>query len=706
MITLDLSILNQKGTPMFYSDTLALRPAFGIAGRIFIDIASPYGIYRDTGSAWVQIAVGTAGTGTITGGGTINTIAMFTPSGTAVGDSKITQLASDITIDANVYVTNGDINLPANNTVGGTTYAIQQVMATNDSWGIYGNSVAIDQGELVFELADNGSSFNPAGQRYRFHYEAVSSGANKDVLIIDYNLSFFTTAISLLHTHTGLTGAVNPYGEQIAVNNTYNAGITWTDLLACFNTSSLQTNNWSGSATFGNASYTANNLNLSSIIFLAAGSTITNTQASGGIRAWANQILQLRIDGTNNGTYTHYANSAVYGDFASSTARFTFTNRYGYLVNDLDEYSAGHTYTNRWAFYNAGINDNNYFAGKTAFGSTTLTASAQVAITSTTKGFLLPRMTNAQRIAIVSPVVGLMVYCTDATEGTYEYVSTGWRIINSAGGVGMSIGGTITGATLGSILFVGASSVLAQNNGNFFWDNTNARLGIGITAPTQKLDVVGAVKSSIDSYFNSVRVGTGAFTTDTDTACGRNALLVNSSAIHNSAFGYNTLQAITSGGYNTALGSQALQGMSTGTQNVAVGQQTLFSSNGTGNVAVGMTSLINLGTGDYNVSIGYEAGRNPIFLGTGSNNIYIGYRSGPTTNTESNRTFIGTSTTTSTYLEGNLLIGSKTDSGQKAQITGTVRINGQTAVSAGGSAGLHLILNLDGTNYKIALLNV
>jgi hypothetical protein len=75
--------------------------------------------------------------------------------------------------------------------------------------------------------------------------------------------------------------------------------------------------------------------------------------------------LQLRINGTNNGTYTNYANSVVYGDFASSTARFTITNRYGYLVNDLDEYSAGHTYTNRWAFYNAGVNDNNYFAGKT-----------------------------------------------------------------------------------------------------------------------------------------------------------------------------------------------------------------------------------------------------------------------------------------------------------------------------------------------------
>jgi len=365
MITLDLSILNQKGTPMFYSDSLANRPNFGIEGRIFIDIASPYGIYRDTGTAWQQIAVGSAGGGTITGGGTINTIAMFTPTGTAVGNSKISQSGSDITIDANVYVTNGNINLPANNTVGGTTYKIQQVMATNDGWSIYGNAVASDQGEVVFEVSDNGASFNPAGQRYRFHYEAVSSGSNKDVLILDYNLSSFTTAINVAHTHTGLAGATNPYGEQIAVTNTFNAGITWTALLACFNTSSLQTNNWNGSATFGNGSYTTNNLNLSSITFNAAGSTITNTQASGGARAWANQILQLRIDGTNNGTYTHYANSAVYGDYASSTARLIITNRYGYLVNDLDEYSAGHTYTNRWAFYNAGLNDNNYFAGKT-----------------------------------------------------------------------------------------------------------------------------------------------------------------------------------------------------------------------------------------------------------------------------------------------------------------------------------------------------
>jgi hypothetical protein len=96
-------------------------------------------------------------------------------------------------------LTNGNINLPANNTVGGTTYKIQQVMATNDGWSIYGNTVAIDQGEVVFEVTDNGASFSPAGQRYRFHYEATSSGTSKDVLIIDYTLASFTTAIDVNH---------------------------------------------------------------------------------------------------------------------------------------------------------------------------------------------------------------------------------------------------------------------------------------------------------------------------------------------------------------------------------------------------------------------------------------------------------------------------------------------------------------------------
>jgi hypothetical protein len=62
-------------------------------------------------------------------------------------------------------------------------------------------------------------------------------------------------------------------------------------------------------------------------------------------------------------------------------------------------------------------------------GHTSQSASAILQADSTTKGFLPPRMTNTQRTNIVSPAIGLMVYCTDATEGLYVYKSTGWTFI-------------------------------------------------------------------------------------------------------------------------------------------------------------------------------------------------------------------------------------------------------------------------------------
>ena len=62
-------------------------------------------------------------------------------------------------------------------------------------------------------------------------------------------------------------------------------------------------------------------------------------------------------------------------------------------------------------------------------GTTVDTASSILKLESTTKGFLPPRMTNAQRAAITSPAVGLMVYCTDTTEGVYVYKSTGWAML-------------------------------------------------------------------------------------------------------------------------------------------------------------------------------------------------------------------------------------------------------------------------------------
>lgn len=49
----------------------------------------------------------------------------------------------------------------------------------------------------------------------------------------------------------------------------------------------------------------------------------------------------------------------------------------------------------------------------------------------------------------------------------------------------VTVGTTVlTSGTTGSVLFVGAASVIQQDNANFFWDDTNNRFGLGNTATT------------------------------------------------------------------------------------------------------------------------------------------------------------------------------------------------------------------------------
>ncbi|MBF31849.1 MAG: hypothetical protein Unbinned1322contig1000_42 [Prokaryotic dsDNA virus sp.] len=65
------------------------------------------------------------------------------------------------------------------------------------------------------------------------------------------------------------------------------------------------------------------------------------------------------------------------------------------------------------------------------------------------------------------------------------------------------VGATLTGLTPGSVTFVGAADVIAEDNGNFFFDSGNTELGIGTAAPTAQLHIdganVGTVQLQIDS---------------------------------------------------------------------------------------------------------------------------------------------------------------------------------------------------------------
>lgn len=73
----------------------------------------------------------------------------------------------------------------------------------------------------------------------------------------------------------------------------------------------------------------------------------------------------------------------------------------------------------------------------------------------------------------------------------------------SAGTMPVSKGGTGNASyTTGSLLFSDGTSI-AQNNSKLFWDNSNARLGIGTNAPAVPLEVNGAVNASTLSLSNT-----------------------------------------------------------------------------------------------------------------------------------------------------------------------------------------------------------
>jgi hypothetical protein len=73
---------------------------------------------------------------------------------------------------------------------------------------------------------------------------------------------------------------------------------------------------------------------------------------------------------------------------------------------------------------------------ETIFGQDTITTNATSLVTmvSTTKGFLPPRMTSAQRTAIGSPATGLVVYQTDGSAGLYLRNSGAWVLLGSGTG--------------------------------------------------------------------------------------------------------------------------------------------------------------------------------------------------------------------------------------------------------------------------------
>jgi hypothetical protein len=351
----------------------------------------------------------------------------------------------------------------------------------------------------------------------------------------------------------------------------------------------------------------------------------------------------------------------------------------GLAVETIDNNQEGNIYT---VGEITGINTTGSLQGETWADGDVLYLSPTVA----------GRITNVKPIAPQHLVViGYVVYAHANNGKIYVKVMNGWEL-------GELHDVDTTGATAGQVL---------KYNGTIWAPSADAGVtGSGTTDYVAKFTGTGTIGNSIirvtgtdEAYVSTKSGGSDGGNLFVGTG-GQSVSGSGTDGAYNTSLGTGALSSLTSGAKNVIIGYGAGAQITSGYASVAIGYQALGTNNQSGNIGIGPQSLYNAtAVSGGNIAIGDSAGSlvtsgtNNILIGngntssgsgfvTGSNNISIGaYNLSSLITTSSNRTLIGTSSTTSTWLGGNLLLGSTTDAGQRLQVTGNVNFGGATGLT-------------------------
>lgn len=233
--------------------------------------------------------------------------------------------------------------------------------------------------------------------------------------------------------------------------------------------------------------------------------------------------------------------------------------------------------------------------------------------------------------------------------------------------------------------FIGNNSGRRNTTGS---DNVFIGQSAGLNNTTGALNTfIGSSSGALNNTggYNSF-IGYNAGTNNT--TGGSNVFIGTLSGLNNTTGGSNTFigqgagQNNTTGGNNTFFGQGAGQSNTTASFNTAIGITALFSNTTSGgNIAIGTNSgryIANGSTANTSTSQSIYIGENTKALADNqTNQIVIGNNS---TGLGSNTTVLGNSSTLTTAIYGNLLLGSTTDSGYKLDVTGTARVSGQVNI--------------------------
>ncbi|MBK8343846.1 MAG: hypothetical protein IPL12_11360 [Bacteroidetes bacterium] len=128
-------------------------------------------------------------------------------------------------------------------------------------------------------------------------------------------------------------------------------------------------------------------------------------------------------------------------------------------------------------------------SGSAGLGTITPVSSALLEMQSTTQGLLAPRMTKAQRDAIVAPTTGLLIFQTNSTPGFYYYTGAGWTAISTKGAT--TALSNLTTTAINAALLPNANNTLDLGSSTLNWNEVYVNSIKFMDGTTQSTATVG-----------------------------------------------------------------------------------------------------------------------------------------------------------------------------------------------------------------------